>query len=548
MCALRVIFLDVDGVLHPLGANHLPLGANMDDLSARIDEQQLEANEKSATYVTRTLRGVEFLDEHLAQLRRIVTATGAEIVLTTTWRQQGCDRRAVLRHLAAAGCLESQGEVSATVVLGTSSSRGAEIAQWLSSHGGGESRDASYVILDDDAESIVRGRHINCERFVHVDRVRALTATDADRAIALLLATAPPTMELRAAFDIGSGATKLGLARVLCADGSIDAVLHSSQAELLLRHDLQAVEAATGVANISDVAAAQLAATLGTFAAIARAAAERDGLPLRVRGVATAVFRAARNGTETLRAAAKAAGIEAGALRIITQRAEGALGYSTAVAVAPSSIDCADVVAWDSGGGSFQITDSFGHMWEGRLGSSTMLALMCIRAQGKEEVESANPATMVECVACGKLARVAMGAPPPWLLRAAARAPLVAIGGETCAFRMARLACDAGADSEQRASATRGGEPLSASRVWRAIESLVGRSDAELEQAGFTQAFMLLPKVILVAVVLETIDETRRGEGGGNEGDGGGGATRAIYSPTNGSTNGILADAVLWAE
>jgi len=84
--------------------------------------------------------------------------------------------------------------------------------------------------------------------------------------------------------------------------------------------------------------------------------------------------------------------------------------------------------------------------------------------------------------------------------------------------------------------------------VWRAIESLVGRSDAELEQAGFTQAFMLLPKVILVAVVLETIDETRRGEGGGNEGGGGGGATRAIYSQTNGSTNGILADAALWAE
>ena len=103
MCALRVIFLDVDGVLHPLGANHLPLGANIDDLSARIDEQQLEANETSATYVTRTLRGVEFLDEHLAQLRRIVTATGAEIVLTTTWRQQGCDRRAVLRRCGLLG-------------------------------------------------------------------------------------------------------------------------------------------------------------------------------------------------------------------------------------------------------------------------------------------------------------------------------------------------------------------------------------------------------------------------------------------------------------
>lgn len=35
---LRLVFLDVDGVLHPLGPNHLPKGADVEQLGARVDE------------------------------------------------------------------------------------------------------------------------------------------------------------------------------------------------------------------------------------------------------------------------------------------------------------------------------------------------------------------------------------------------------------------------------------------------------------------------------------------------------------------------------
>jgi exopolyphosphatase/pppGpp-phosphohydrolase len=342
---------------------------------------------------------------------------------------------------------------------------------------------------------------------------------------------------VRAALDIGSGATKMTLARV-SADGGATTILHSSQVELLLRHDLQTVRAATGEARLSDAAIAELTATLCEYAKIAREAARAADLPLRMRGVATAVFRSATNGEAALDAAASTATIEC---RIIDQTMEGRLGYATAVAVAPTWL--CDIISWDSGGGSFQISDAIGHVWEGPLGSSSMLQLMAERAQGREIAGgdlTSNPATLVECETCARFAREAIGAPPDWLRGVARREqPLVAIGGATCAFRMAQLAC-AGVEA--------GVEALGSAEVWRAIARLTGQSDHALAGAGFPQAFMLLPKLILVAVVLEALsehgdvagvaddDESRCGESN----------IRFVYCSTNGSTNGMLAEAALW--
>ena len=302
------------------------------------------------------------------------------------------------------------------------------------------------------------------------------------------------TAHLRAAFDVGSGATKMTLARI-SVDGGVTAIIHSSQVELLLRHDLQTVHAATGEARLSDAAIAALTARLSEYAEIALEAARAADLPLRMRGVATAVFRSAINGEEALDAAASAAAIEC---RIIDQIMEGRLGYATAVAVAPRSMARSDVISWDSGGGSFQISDATGHVWEGSLGSSSMLQLMAERAQGRDIAAgdvTSNPATLAECEACARFAREVIGTPPDWLGVARRELPLVAIGGATCAFRMAQLACAArGAGSGAR-TGDDAHVALGSAEVWRAIARLVGQSDDALTGAGFPQAFMLLPKV-----------------------------------------------------
>ena len=85
------IVLDVDGVLHPLGENGLPSNAKLEDLMERADE---EPTEDDGSCVGRTVAG-EFEPHCMAELARAVAETGAEIVLSSTWRETRPQRRAV---------------------------------------------------------------------------------------------------------------------------------------------------------------------------------------------------------------------------------------------------------------------------------------------------------------------------------------------------------------------------------------------------------------------------------------------------------------------
>ena len=81
MNCLKVIFLDVDGVLHPLGKNYLPK-ISLDLLANRTDNdmnhQEICSSKEcgiSCGYLSPLLEG-EFTSECMEQLSRILKETG----------------------------------------------------------------------------------------------------------------------------------------------------------------------------------------------------------------------------------------------------------------------------------------------------------------------------------------------------------------------------------------------------------------------------------------------------------------------------------------
>ena len=338
---------------------------------------------------------------------------------------------------------------------------------------------------------------------------------------------APP---IRAAFDVGSGATKFAVAAV---DSSTDClplggasssvtlvgpILTEDNREVLLKHAL-----VNG--RISDKALQECYATLQEYVqrALQKGATE-------LIGVATAVFREASNGQEFLNKVRTELGIH---IFIASQRFEGTLGYRTATHAARDTKERhvrrtpskkrgrarqLNVLAWDSGGASFQITRGDGSMYGGAVGSSTVLQMM-MNLQGKlftgRTIKSANPATLNDCERLHKeLMSTHMPRIEDWLAAVmdggvASGMRVVAIGGDTCAFRMCDIAT--------------GNSTFSASDVWEAIEHFVGMDDDMLRELSFLQPEMLLPKLVLIYTVMRHV-----------------GIVEAEYHRTTGSTLGLL--------
>lgn len=143
-----LVFLDVDGVLHSVGAPDDAL----------------------------------FGQGHLAELRRVVDATGARIVLSSAWRLEVRSAARVVAELADAGV---QAPFSATpnVCPGRAAGRAIEIDAWVQSHR--SLIDAGRWIAIDDIpmEEELSERHA-----VTTDPDEGLTHAVAEDAIAKLLA------------------------------------------------------------------------------------------------------------------------------------------------------------------------------------------------------------------------------------------------------------------------------------------------------------------------------------------------------------------------
>ena len=145
----KLIFLDVDGVL-----NSWTYWKNLSP-DAQYELRHIDGNA-------------------IKKLKRIVDKTGAEIVVSSTWRKLNEDMHVLATRLSVYGL----NIMSKTPVL-YNKERGHEITAWFESHP--EYKDATYVILDDDADM-----NVHMDRLVKTDYVYGLTNSKAERAIKML--------------------------------------------------------------------------------------------------------------------------------------------------------------------------------------------------------------------------------------------------------------------------------------------------------------------------------------------------------------------------
>jgi len=160
---MKIVFLDFDGVL----CNHESI---------------------SAGYRARTAPEQEPYGPHadcIAQLNRIIEATGAAIVVSSTWRKCRNPRTTMAETLKRWGVTGAV--IDVTPQLNGDSyaykRRGSEIQLWLDRYSRHEIE--SFVILDDDGDMA----HLQ-HRLVRTSMARGLTTVDADQAIAILNAPA----------------------------------------------------------------------------------------------------------------------------------------------------------------------------------------------------------------------------------------------------------------------------------------------------------------------------------------------------------------------
>jgi hypothetical protein len=222
--------------------------------------------------------------------------------------------------------------------------------------------------------------------------------------------------QLRAAFDFGSGASKLAIAFVPDATQptrELD-VLFEEEFELLI--GISVSRSPNGAIN--DDILQQLQALVAKLRGIvdrtlAEVAASRglNHLSLRMTAVCTAVYREASNGAQARDVIQDGLGVHT--VRILTAAEEGHIGFLTGLIAArpqlgPSN-DVSEVAVYDSGGASFQITLGSGSdpsaarvigCAEGNWGSGKAVHAMLTRVQqkaaAKDHYVTCNPVSIEE--------------------------------------------------------------------------------------------------------------------------------------------------------
>lgn len=318
----------------------------------------------------------------------------------------------------------------------------------------------------------------------------------------------------RAAFDVGSAACKIVVADVDLHAGSfpnITETVYSDRVPLQLSDDLAMSEGST----FSEAMLRQLREVLYEF----KHRAAQHGAE-QYSGVATAAFRKASNGPAFLLQLRD----EGLPLRLISQDREAFLGFLTANHHCPD-VAAYDLVSWDCGGGSFQITAEVPPAWESwmkSMGTSVAKTLLLTKVQGKGVADSPNPVALSDAQALAKELKVILGEPPEWLTSkiVAPGVHFAAIGGETSMFRLASELVES--------------RVITKVQLLEAVENLCGKSDLQLRlmedvPAAMNQPQLVIPKLVLLYSVLNALD-----------------CDEVTFYNANGNTPGILMTQELW--
>ena len=187
-------------------------------------------------------------------------------------------------------------------------------------------------------------------------------------------------LERRAAIDMGSGSIKLQIADIDTAKNHLHQSLFSKIWIVPFSDDLARSSDNTLSAEVQEKALQALAEM--------KSIAIQYGIQ-NLPGVATAVFRQAANAPQIVQRIRNELAID---MRIIDQDEEGALGYFTAKAL--SDIQTDNIVVWDFGAASFQLTTlSGGHInvLQGDAGRVTLKTQMIRDIQHRDLLTADNP-------------------------------------------------------------------------------------------------------------------------------------------------------------
>ena len=291
----------------------------------------------------------------------------------------------------------------------------------------------------------------------------------------------------RGAFDVGSGKTKLLVADVDIVAGTLVKVRYGIEEDVQFKSDL--------LASPDEMLSPAIQATgLTTLQALISKAKEHGAEPPYA-GIGTDVFRKAKNGMEYLETVRQELQLD---LSLATQDEEAVVGLLTAVAMCPSATGpLSSMLSWDSGGGSFQVTNmaegvprSFGGQW----GSSVAWSALVERVRGEQfEQQSVNPVSPGEARQLQQLILedLASTPPEPWMRELAAHEDtvLIGIGGETSLFNVLRQVTGKTVQSQ--------------SDVTEAIEALLDKNDAQVAELVPKEAWSAVPKLCLMAATFE---------------------------------------------
>eukprot|EP00052_Salpingoeca_macrocollata_P022758 m.198654 g.198654 ORF g.198654 m.198654 type:complete len:320 (-) comp21882_c1_seq4:31-990(-) len=292
---------------------------------------------------------------------------------------------------------------------------------------------------------------------------------------------------IRAGLDVGSGSCKMVVARMNADGTAVEAELHAEYVECLVAHDYKSRDDGTLSMEI-------VAKLLGILAGFRAKANSIGGDGVQMKGVATQIFRIAKNGQDVLQRIAHESNIH---ISVIPQSQEGELGFLTGAALAPETART-DLVVWDSGGASFQLSATAGSgkeplVFQGALGSSIVTADMVNLVQGRQfrDNPSPNPVSRDQAQRLAQHLQPLVGAPPEWLTRQLQNegVVVVGIGEQTSVFYIGQLAT--------------GKAAYTSAEVRAAMDSLYGLSDEQL--ARFPQPTMVLPKLVLLHTVMEVL-------------------------------------------
>lgn len=234
-------------------------------------------------------------------------------------------------------------------------------------------------------------------------------------------------------------------------------------------------------------------------------------------GITTAVFRLAKNGPELLEKLKDETGIN---IHLISQEKEGELGFNTAVVLSPE-LNEENIVSWDSGNASFQITTKENEkylVYEGPVGNALIRKMFLeeVRHTANTKEAALNPISLSECKELAHIIKQRIS-PPDWLEQKLSdpTAQVIGIGDNGVIFAMA-------------AKGLRTLE-YSADQVEQLIERLAGSSDDELRKYRPNDPETVMTRLVLLHAVMEKFD-----------------IKNVKFKESTGSTLGLLIDSSMW--